>query len=347
MGRCTQAAMLTNAFLTLLVVALPYQLAWGQLKPELDEQIPSYQPVAQLSGAVQIAGSQTMKLLTEGWAQKLRLIYPSLSVTVTSEGSEAGLALLLEGKVQIAAMSRRINQQEILEFKREFGYEPTEVPVGIDALAVYVHKENPLPGLTLAELDAMFCDERRRGLLYDLRHWSDFVLEGDWDNAPIRLYVPNNFSGTTSFFHEHVCNGAPFKKHADIRAGSASVVIAIAQDRLGIGFSGIGYKTSGVRPVPLAAVKGGRYIEPSFESAIDGIYPLRRPLYLYLNKPPKDPVLPALVEYVKLALSLQGQRIVLSHGYYPLPTAELKRLTMMLTAAVRAAATERPATVRN
>jgi phosphate transport system substrate-binding protein len=320
-----------------LIASLP---AWSQLKPELDAKIPAYQPVNQISGTLLVAGSETMKPLTEGWAAELRHLYPSVTATVSSGGSEAGLALLFEGKAHIAAMSRKMRQQEIVEFKREFGYEPTEVPVGIDALAVYVHRDNPLPGLTLAELDAIFSDERRRGLLYNLRQWSDFMLEGEWDGTPIRPYSPSRLHGTSTFFREHVCNDAPFKKNVEQRAGSASVVMALAQDRFGVGFSGIGYRTSDVRPVPLASVSGGRYVEPTFQSAMDGSYPLRRPLYLYINKAPKSVLSPVVAEFVKLALSQQGQQTVITKGYYPLPSEELTRLRVLWTTPLRAAAME-------
>lgn len=330
-----------------LILTFACTPAWGQLKPELDANIPAYQPINQISGALLIAGSETMKPLMEAWAADLHRLYPSVTVAIKSGGSEAGLALLFEGKAQIAAMSRRLRQQEIVDFKREFGYEPTEVTVGIDALAVYVHKDNPLPGLTLAELDAIFSDERRRGLLYNLRQWSDFMLEGEWGETPIRPYSPSQLHGTSTFFREHVCNDAPFKKIVEQRAGSASVVMALAQDRFGIGFSGIGYRTSDVRPVPLASVSGGRYVEPTFQSTMDGSYPLRRPLYLYINKAPKSLVSPAVAEFVKLALSQQGQQTVIDKGYYPLPSQEITRLMALWTTPLRAAAVEKPHKLRD
>jgi phosphate transport system substrate-binding protein len=320
----------------------------GQLKPSLDPKIPPYQLVSGLTGALSVAGSETMKPLTETWAKDLKQLYPGLAIKVESEGSEAGLATLLEGKAQIAAMSRRITQQEIVEFKREFGYEPIEVPVAVDALAVFVHKDNPIEGLSLVQLDAMFSKERRRGLQYPINTWADaLLLEEEWTEAPVHLYGGNANSGTASFFKEHVLNGAAFKNTMTVLAGSASVVVELVKDRFGIGFSGIGYQISGIRPVPLASVQGGRYVQPSFQSAMDGSYPLRRNLYLYINRPPKVAAPPSLTEYVKFALSQQGQQIVLARGYYPLPTAELTRMTTMWTTPVRAAATEQPAKARD
>lgn len=330
-----------------LSVALATQ-SWGQLKPSLDSKIPPYQPVSGLTGTLSVAGSETMKPLTESWAKDFQQLYPGISIKVESEGSESGLSALLEGKAQIAAMSRRITQQEIVEFKREFGYEPAEVAVAVDALAVFVHKENPIEGLSLAQLDAMFSKDRRRGLPYPIKTWGDaLVLEEGWTEAPVHLYGGNGNSGTASFFKDHVLNGAPFRETMTKGAGSASVVIGVVKDRFGIGFSGIGYQITGIRPVPIASVQGGRYVQPSFQTAMDGSYPLRRHLYLYVNRPPKVAAPPSLAEYVKFALSQQGQQIVLAHGYYPLPTSEITRLTTMWTTSVRAAATEQPAKVRD
>jgi len=328
-----------------LALAFPAQ---AQVKPVLDQKILPYQLAGSMSGTISIAGSETMKPLTESWAGDLRALYPGVTIKIASAGSETGLAQLMEGKAQIAAMSRRISAPEIVEFKREFGYEPTEVPVAVDALAIFVHKDNPIEGLTLAEVDAMFSTERRRGLKYPINSWGDaMLLEGEWAEAPVHLYGRNGNSGTAAFFREHVLNGADLKKTMTVGAGSASVVVELMKDRFGIGFSGIGYRTSTLRPVPLAAVHGGRYVPPTFETAMDGSYPLRRNLYLYVNRPPKAAPPGPLAEYVKFALSRQGQQIVVDQGYYPLPTTELTRLTMMWTAPVRAAATEQPAKARD
>ena len=332
------------AFLMLLF-AITFQVS-GQIMPSLDPKIPPYQLASGLTGALSIAGSDTMKPLTESWSADFRQLYPGLTIKVESRGSETGLAALLEGKAQIAAMSRRMTQQEVVEFKREFGYEPTEIPVAVDALAVFVHKDNPIEGLSLIQLDAMFSKERRRGLPYPVNAWGDvMLLEEKWAEAPVHLYGRNGNSGTASFFREHVLNGADLKKTMTVGVGSASVVVELMKDRFGIGFSGIGYRTSGLRPVPLAAVQGGRYVAPTFETAMDGSYPLRRNLYFYINRPPKVAPPGPLSEYVKFALSQQGQQIVVDQGYYPLPTLELNRLTTIWTTPGRTVTDEGPAKV--
>jgi phosphate transport system substrate-binding protein len=323
-----------------LVLTCPAQ---AQVKPVLDSKILPYQSADSMSGSIHIAGSDTMKPLTEAWSADLRQLYPGLAIKVESKGSETGLASLLEGKVQIAAMSRRMTQQEIVEFKREFGYEPAEIPVAVDALAIFVHKDNPIAGLTLAEVDAIFSKDRKRGLKYPVNSWGDvMLLEEEWVKAPIHLYGRNGNSGTASFFREHVLNGADLKKSMTVGVGSASVVIELMKDRFGIGFSGIGYRTSGLRPVPLAAVEGGKYVPPTFETAMDGSYPLRRNLYLYVNRSPKGTLPAPLAEFVKYSLSRQGQQIVVDEGYYPLPTMELDRLTAMWSKPAQAVAGEQP-----
>lgn len=332
-----------------LLIALAFAFsAQAQVKPDLDPDIPPYQRTKDLSGPLFVAGSETMKPLTESWAATLQERYSGLKIKVESVGSEAGMAALLEGKAQIAALSRRMTQQEVVEFKREFGYEPTEVPVAVDALAVFVHKDNPIEKLSLAQLDAMFSKERRRGWPYPVNTWGDvLVLEEGWTDAPIHLYGRNSSSGTASFFKEHVLNGAALKNTMTAMAGSASVVQEVTIDRFGVGFSGIGYQTSEIRPVPLASAEGGRYVLPNFQTAMDGSYPLRRNLYLYLNKPPKIAGSSPLTEYVKFALSRQGQQIVLSHGYYPLQTTELNRLAMMWKTPLRTSTAEEPGKVPN
>lgn len=342
----------TAIFQTMLGVSIVLFLTHAgstlaQVKPELDPTIPQYGLVSSIAGTLSVAGSETMKPLIDLWAGELRRMYPGLTVQVSGLGSETGLAALFEGKAQIAAMSRRMTTQEISEFMREFGYEPVEVPVAVDALAVFVHRDNPVQGLTLQELDAMFSVERKRGVPYSIDSWGLVGLADEWFDAPIRLYGRDDQSGTAAFFREQVCNGGKLRPSLVKSAGAASVVVDLMKDRFGIGFSAIGYKTSSVRPVPIAAAKGGRYVEPAFQTAMDGTYPLRRNLYLYVNRAPKIAPSPAIAELVKFSLSQQGQQIVINQGYFPLPTTELNRLIALWSAPVKAAVVDRTGHVPN
>lgn len=315
----------------------------GQVRPELDSQIPVYTAQETVSGTFKIAGSDTMKPLIEAWVGDFVRRHPGLKIAVAGAGSQTGLEALLAHQTEIAAMSRRMTAVEISVFVKEYGFEPTEVPVANDALAVFVHKDNPIRGLSLDELDAIFCRERRRGLSYDIDSWGLVGLVDEWFEAPIRLYGRNGKSGTSYLFREEVCKGGTFRPHLVNAQGSASVVLDLTKDPQGIGFSAIGYRTSMVRPVPIASVKGGRYVEPNFQTAMDGSYPLRRNLYLYIAKAPKTSAPPYLSELVRFALSAQGQQAALDHGYFPLSLTEITRLTSKWTASVKAAKVTEPA----
>jgi len=324
------------------VLATLAPATWGQVRPALDPDIPSYAYQESASGKLIISGSDTMRPLIQAWVDDLVRRHPGLKATVAGDGSETGLAALLEHRTEIAAMSRRITAAEISEFVKEYGYEPTEVPVASDALAIFVHKDNPVAGLSLEELDAMFCRERRRGVGYVVDSWSLVGLTDEWFEAPIRLYGRNGKSGTSYFFREEICKGGTFRPELVNGHGSASVVLDVGKDQQGIGFSAIGYGTSMVKPVPIASVKGGRYVEPTFQTAMDGSYPLRRNLYLYVAKPPKATPTSALIELVRFALSAQGQQIALDSGYFPLSLMEITRLTAKWSTSVKAAQLEMP-----
>lgn len=314
------------AILTLVGAVMSAQPAVAQLKPSIDPAIQPYAKATVVSGTLTVAGSETMKGLSHRWESKLREVYPGLAIKIEGIGSETGPPALLEGKAQIAAMSRQLTKNEIEEFTKRHGYEPTEVPVAADALAVFVHRDNPISGMTFDELDAVFCKEHRRGLNEDRISWSQFGLPGEWSEAAITLLGRNKASGTATFFREHVCGNGAFKESMKAEAGSASVVVGIKKDRYALGFSGIGYRTSFVRPIPIASGKDKPFIEPTFETTTDGSYPLRRLLYLYINKAPKSAMPPVVTEFVKFAVSQEGQQAVVQEGFFPLPTAQLNSL---------------------
>jgi phosphate transport system substrate-binding protein len=335
------------AILGLMGVLVGAPTANAQLKPPVDSEIRSYAKADGVAGLLTVAGSETMKGLSHRWESKLRELYPNLTIQVQGIGSETGPPALLEGKAQIAAMSRQMTPQEIETFTKRFGYEPTEVPVAGDALAVFVHRDNPIKGISLQELDAIFCKERRRGGAEDLTTWSQLGLSGDeWNAAFIKLLGRNHASGSATFFREHVCRNGELKENMTKEPGSASVVVGIKKDRYAVGFSGIGYRTSSVKPIPLAAEKGKPFIEPTFETTINGSYPLRRHLYLYVNKAPKS-VTPAVMEFVKFAVSQEGQQVVVQEGFFPLPTAELNRHFAAWTQPLQAATAPHPIPARD
>lgn len=308
--------------------------------PSLDTQIPHYTPQNPLSGKVTIIGSNTMNTFLKKWKEKLEGVHPDLEIVLENEGSNTGVEPLLSGKTTIAAMSRPLNPEEIQQFTKKAGYPPTAVPVAVDALAVFVHKDNPLNRMTFQQLAVVFSSERGQKASGLLDRWGQLGLSGKWERSPINLHVRDANSGTAHFFREFVLKGGKEKETATVQPGAASVVYAVMNDPQAIGYSGIGYRTESVKPLHVAARDGEAFVEPTFESATDGSYPLRRLLYLYVNQPPQAVHSPILSELITFAVSLEGQQMVAKTGFFPLPTKDLLALSSAWSKPLTSAATD-------
>ena len=253
-----------------------------------------------------------------------------MNIQIEGKGSSTAPPALISGTSQLGPMSREMKSEEIDKFEAKFGYKPTQLKTSLDALAVYVNKDNPIKGLSLPQLDGIFSKTKRSGIGKDITTWGQLGLTGDWTNRMISLYGRNSASGTYGFFKEHALFKGDYKDEVKEQPGSASVVQGVTEDRFGIGYSGVGYKTSGVRIVPLSKKEGGTYYDGTYEHVLSGKYPLSRFLFIYFNKKPNRPVDPLLKEFLNFVLSYEGQEIVIKDGYLPLPTKvvfeELKKL---------------------
>jgi len=194
----------------------------------------------------------------------------------------------------------------------------------VDALAVFVNKDNPIKCLTLPQVDAMFSKSRRWGYKEDVKSWGQLGLAGEWASRPMSLYGRNSASGTYGFFKDHTLKNGDYKDEVKEQPGSASVVQGVTVDRFAAGYSGIGYATAGVRAVPLAEKEGGKCYEADPDNAYAGTYPLARFLYVYVNKAPGKALDPLTREFVKLVLSKEGQEVVVKDGYFPIPASIAK-----------------------
>jgi phosphate transport system substrate-binding protein len=300
--------------------ALAAPAAWAQ-QVKVDASIPAYQKTSGVSGNLNSVGSDTMNNLMTLWGEAFAKMYPNVKIQVEGKGSSTAPPALIAGTAQFGPMSRAMRGTEIDQFEAKFGYKPTQLRTSYDALAVYVNKDNPLDKATLAEIDGAFSKSRRRGGK-GVTTWGQLALSGDWSARPISLYGRNSASGTYGFFKEHVLMNGDYKDAVKEQPGSASVVQGVTADRFGMGYSGIGYKTSGVKNLALAAKAGGAYSNGSYEDVVDGKYPLARFLYLYVNKAPGKELDPVVREFLKLVFSREGQEIVVKDGYYPL-TAQI------------------------
>ncbi len=285
---------------------------------QVDAAIPAYAKVGGVSGNLSSVGSDTLNNVMTLWAETFKQQYPNVRIQIEGKGSSTAPPALISGTAQLGPMSREMKPTELDEFEKKFGYPPVKVRVAIDALAVYVNKDNPLEHLTLGQVDAVFSKTRSCGGTADFANWADLGLQGSWAQKPISLYGRNSASGTYGFFKEHaLCNG-DFKDTVKEQPGSASVVQGVTEDMYGIGYSGIGYKTSGVKAVALAAKDGAPFITTDADNVYAGKYPLARFLYVYVNQPPNKPADPLVKQFLTFVLSQQGQAIVVKDGYMPL-----------------------------
>jgi len=307
----------------LAVVGLTASMAQAQAA-KVDAGIPAYQKVSGVSGNINSVGSDTMNNMMALWGETFRKLYPNVKIQVEGKGSSTAPPALIAGTAQFGPMSRAMRATEIDQFESKYGYKPTQIRTSYDALAVYVNKDNPIAKLSLAEVDAAFSKSRKRGFKQNVTTWGQLGLTGDWANRPISLYGRNSASGTYGFFKEHTLANGDYKDTVKEQPGSASVVQGVTEDRFGMGYSGIGYKTSGVKAVPLAD-KGGAASDGNYDDVKSGKYPLSRFLYIYINRAPGKPLDPIVKEYVKLVLSREGQEVVIKDGYLPLSAEIVKQ----------------------
>ena len=303
-------------FAGLVVVATGAGLARAQAV-KVDASIAPYEKTSGVSGNLSSVGSDTMNNLMALWGEAFQKMYPNVKIQIEGKGSTTAPPALIAGTSQFGPMSRPMKPTEVDQFEAKFGYKPTQFRTSYDGLAVWVNKDNPLDKATLAEVDGLFSKTRRRGGK-NVSTWGQLGLSGDWATRPISLYGRNSASGTYGFFKEHVLMNGDYKDSVKEQPGSASVVQGVTADRFGMGYSGIGYRTSGVKNLSLAAKAGGPYSNGRYEDVVSGKYPLSRFLYIYVNKAPGKPLDPVVREFLKLVLSHEGQDVVVKDGYYPL-----------------------------
>ena len=295
----------------------------------VDAGVPEYKKASGISGNLSSVGSDTLANLMTLWAEEFNREYPNVNIQIQAAGSSTAPPALTEGTSNLGPMSREMKDDELEAFEDKYGYKPTAVPVAIDALAVMVNKDNPIKGLTIPQVDAIFSSTRKCGHETDIETWGDAGVAA-WGAKSIQLYGRNSVSGTYGYFKEHALCKGDFKSNVNEQPGSASVVQSVTSSTNGIGYSGMGYTTSGVKMVPLAKKAGQPFVEATPENAIKGAYPLTRYLYVYVNKKPNQPLAPLENEFMKMVLSKAGQQVVIKDGYIPLPAKVVEKVLTTL-----------------
>ncbi len=291
--------------------------------------VPDYQKASGISGNLSSVGSDTLANLMTLWAEEFNRVYPNVNIQIQAAGSSTAPPALTEGTSNLGPMSREMKDDELEAFEDKYGYKPTAVPVAIDALAVLVNKDNPVKGLTMEQVDAIFSSTNKCGGEKSIETWGDAGVAA-WGAKSIQLYGRNSVSGTYGYFKEHALCKGDFKNNVNEQPGSASVVQSVTSSVNGIGYSGMGYSTSGVKMVSLAKKGSQTFVEATPENAIAGTYPLTRYLYVYVNKKPNQPLAPLDNEFIKMVLSKTGQQVVIKDGYIPLPAKVVDKVLATL-----------------
>jgi phosphate transport system substrate-binding protein len=287
----------------------------------LDQSLPAYQTVPDISGQFTSVGSDTLSDAIELWAKGFMDRYPDVKIAIEDKGSATAPPALLQGASQFGPMSRPMSADEVAAFEMKYGYKASNFRVAVDALAIYVNKDNPIACLTLQQVDQIFSSTRKGSGGRSIRTWGDAGLSGEWATKPISLFGRNSISGTYEFFRENTLYGGDFKDEVKQQVGSEAVVEGVASEKFAVGYSGIGFKTASVRTVPLASYPGGQCYNTSFEETMSGKYPIARYLYIYLNKKPDQTLDPLRREFVKYILSKDGQTQTEKAGFYAISSS--------------------------
>ena len=290
----------------------------------VDASIPAYEKASGIAGNLSSVGSDTLANLMTLWAEEFNRAYPNVNIQIQAAGSSTAPPALTEGTSNLGPMSREMKDDELEAFESKYGYKPTAIPVAVDALAVFVNKDNPIKGLTMEQVDAIFSTTLKCGGAQEINTWGDAGVAA-WGTKSIQLYGRNSVSGTYGYFKDHALCKGDFKNNVNEQPGSASVVQSVTSSANGVGYSGMGYTTSGVKMVALAKKGSTTFVEATPGNAINGTYPLTRYLYVYVNKKPNQPLAPLENEFVKMVLSKTGQQVVIKDGYIPLPAKVIEK----------------------
>ena len=311
-----------------LTTALLAMLPGFSAESHIDPALPEYKAVSGVSGNLNSIGSDTLNNLMTLWAEGFKKAYPNVNVQIEGKGSSTAPPALIEGTAQIGPMSRMMKAEEVDAFEKKYGYKPTEVKVAIDALAVFAHKDNPLKGLTMKQVDSIFSQTRKLGG-EEITDWGQLGLDA-WKGRPISIFGRNSASGTYGFFQEHALAKGDYRSNVKEQPGSSAVVQGVGSDLYAVGYSGIGYKTSGVRTVPLST-DGTNFADATYDNALSGDYPLARFLVVYVNKKPGESLDLMTLEFLKFVLSKEGQMVVEKDGYFPVPAEVAAEVVESLT----------------
>jgi phosphate transport system substrate-binding protein len=298
-----------------------------------DPSLPAYRPGPQVAGsATGVTGMDSVEKMFAGWTEAFRQYHPNANFNLVSKDAAP------EERIALGPGTDEVFHPDNQAYEDKYGYEPFRVRIcmgafvlksHVSAIGVFVNKANPIKQLSLAQLDALYSDERRRGYPAPIVTWGQLGLDGEWADRPVHPYGFYWRDDVTSYFRKLVMLDAPFKADYQVPGGDMTrrtpkvahdLMAALAADPGGIGYANFSYQTDGVKAVALSD-RLGVVSQPTLRDVASGRYPLERYLYIYVNRPPGRPLDPLLKEFLTFVLSREGQALVQRDYYLPL-TAE-------------------------
>lgn len=310
--------------ISLMIATGATAFAVGAQAQSIDPNLPSYEAASGVSGNLTSIGSDTLNNLMTLWSEGFRSFYPNVAIQIQGAGSGTAPPALVEGTAQFGPMSRPMRGTEIEEFEARYGYEPIPMRGAIDAIGVFVHRDNPVTCVSMQEIDAIFSSTRAGGADAAITTWGELGATGEWAERPIATYGRNSASGTYGYFREVALFGGDYSPDVREQPGSSTVIQGVAADLGGIGYSGVGYGTADVRALEIRGDDGTCY---TTDDAPEGTYPIARFLYVYMNVDPNAEMEPLRAEFVRYVYSQEGQADVVRAGFFPV-TARIADLDL-------------------
>ena len=264
--------------------------------------------------------SQGLEPLMLLWADQMQAVNPQAKLDLRANVATEVAKALIAGQSQLAPMDREFKPEELSAFAAKWGYQPTRMAIGIDSLVVLVQKNNPLKGLRIDQLDAIWTTSRLSGAAKDIRTWGDLgVSGGNWSNRPIVAIDRPLGDGLRDYFRQYVTRGGNGKATNQQSSDAMTLVEDLLSNQAAISYGSLGEVFNNLRTVPVVPPGGKVAVEPSYETVASGEYPLTRIVYFYFNRAPNHPIDPALLAFLRMVVSPQGQKQLAPMGLVPLP----------------------------
>jgi phosphate transport system substrate-binding protein len=291
---------------------------------ELDNTLPDYRRSVEVSGKLRSVGSSALTQMLNRWAEDFKRVHPAFELEVVGGGSGSGPPALTDGQADLAPMSRPMNTAERSAFRTKHGYDPIQITVGLDALAIYVNKNNPIQKISLRELDALYSITRKRGGR-ELTTWGELGATGDWADKSIRVFGPQSSQGMYGVFRTEILDGGEYRYDMRTEPVASAIVQGVGADDYAIGFASQSLASARTRALAISELPDSAATLPTHANALKETYPLARKLFVYLNRKPGTPLPPLVQEFVTFICSKQAQRINLELDGFPLNAAMAER----------------------